>query len=169
VLILRPTDVGVDPSVKLDGVKLHAAYAGRLEQLIAMVPLNVPDSLTLRLKLAGWPAGTVAVDEPVGVGNTKSDAVPLPDNATICKLAPEALTVRVALSLLAVEGLKVIVIVQVAAEAMLPPQPEVTTKSAALVPLTPVVTPVSATVPEFVTVTVCCALEPSGSELKLSD
>lgn len=121
--MLSATDVGADPKMNVDGEKLHVAYAGRFEQLIVTVPLNVPDSLTLRLKFAGCPAGTVAL-ELVGGGSTKSGAVPAPESAVACEPAPEALTVRVALSFPAVEGLKFTVKMHVAPGATLDPQLE---------------------------------------------
>jgi hypothetical protein len=123
--MLSVTAVGVDPNVNVDGEKLHAAYTGRFEQPIVTVPLNVPDSLTFRLKLAGCPVGTVALVDPAGGGNTKSGSVPVPESAIACEPAPVALTVSVALSLPAVEGLKATVIVQVAAGATADPQLEV--------------------------------------------
>ena len=52
-MIVSDTGVEVAPKAKLAGVKAQAALAGKLVQLIVMVPVNAPYGVMLRLKLAG--------------------------------------------------------------------------------------------------------------------
>jgi antitoxin (DNA-binding transcriptional repressor) of toxin-antitoxin stability system len=168
--MLSPIGVEVDPTVKLAGVKVQAASAGRFVQLIATVPVNAPYWLTLRLKFAGCPAGTVALAEPEGAGSTKSGAVEVPESPTAWAVTPVALIVRVALLLPVTEGAKVTLTVQVPPAARLEPQfNAAAVNSEAFWPVIPATTFARGTVLEFCSVRTCCALAPTGSWLNESD
>jgi hypothetical protein len=169
VLMLSVTGVGVDPTVKLAGVKVQAAYAGRFVQLIATVPVNAPYWLTFRLKAAGCPAGTVAEAEPVGAGSTKSGVVEVPEMATACAVTPAAPSVSVALLVPVTEGMKVILTVQFPPAERMEPQLEAAVKSGAFWPLTATEIFERGTALEFCTVSTCCALAPTGSWPNESD
>jgi hypothetical protein len=52
VLMLRDPGVRLDPTVMLEGVKVHVAYAGKLAQLIVTTPVNAPTVPMLKLKFA---------------------------------------------------------------------------------------------------------------------
>lgn len=161
VLILRDTGVGLDPTVTLEGVKVHVAYAGRLAQLIVTTPVNVPTVPMLKLKFAGCPPETVAVEAPVAGGKTKSGATTVPAKLTLCDVAPTELTVTIALSSPVLVGLNETVTLHVALTATVGPQAEATVKSVEFCPATVNTKFASAMVPELRSVNVCCAKVPA--------
>lgn len=154
---LRDTGVGVDPTVKLAGVKVQVAYMGRLVQLIVTTPVNSPTVPMPKLKFADCPADTVAVEAPVGGDRTKSGTTAVPAKLRLCGAVPAELTVKTALSSPLPVGLNEMFTPHVAFTATVAPQPEFTVKSAEFCPPTATATFVSATLPEFCSVSVCCA------------
>ena len=153
--------MGLDPTVTLEGVKVHVAYIGKLAQLIVTTPANVPTVPMLKLKFASCPAETVAVDAPVGGGRTKSGATTVPAKLTLCGIALAESTVSTALSSPVLVGLNETVRLHVAFTASVAPQAEVTVKSVEFCPATVSTTFASGMLPEFRSISVCCAKVPA--------
>jgi hypothetical protein len=148
------------------GETVHVDSAGAPVQVKFTVPVNPPNPLEERVKIAGCPAETVTeVAEPVGVTIVKSSPVPL--NATLCEpLTALSEILRLPVLMPPTVGLKVTEMEHLAPALTVPPHVFDWEKS----PLVEMLEIASDALPTFVSVTVCAELVVSTScDAKVSD